>query len=117
MGIPITPIDAAPSYEEHLDFHPVNQNPPPSSSKTYVPISRTDPDHDHDNEQGTRSYPLKRLDEPDHVHCAFCDEREIKRAEQSNMRVCCALVAVVFMLIFILCFIIAVVAMRRFGGS
>jgi hypothetical protein len=45
MGSPKTPTDAAPSYEEHFNTHPVNQTPQPSSSNAVSLLSSCQPGH------------------------------------------------------------------------
>jgi len=86
MGSPKTPTDAAPSYEEHFNTHPVNQNPQPSSSNAYIPVSTIDFDHNDEGKQVSQDYYLKSLSEPNHVHCKLCDDQATSLSAKWNMR-------------------------------
>ncbi|MCJ1246152.1 hypothetical protein MMC30_003357 [Trapelia coarctata] len=114
MGMPTTPSDSAPSYEDLFHNHPVNQTPPSGSSSSYAAVATAEPDvveHSHSQTQ------LQDLSEPNafkkHVHCELCDERDERRANRRKELQCCAMVAATFVAAFLIVFLIVEVVVTR----
>ncbi|KAH6864833.1 hypothetical protein BKA58DRAFT_390908 [Alternaria rosae] len=128
MGIPTTPQEAAPAYEEVFHDHPVNRYAPSGSASAYTTVPQTDDhdielraephnhDHNHTSSSGNPSLSttnpetlaqtitnfLRPNAEP-HTHCEVCDNQvqtEARRRRESE-KYCCTMVAATFMVCFI----------------
>ncbi|CAG5185932.1 uncharacterized protein ALTATR162_LOCUS11442 [Alternaria atra] len=132
MGIPTTPLEAAPAYEEVFNDHPVNRHAPSGSASAYTTIPQTD-DHDielharqHNHTHASTTTPvtssspetlaqtitnfLRPNPEP-HMHCEVCDNQvqtEARRRRESE-KYCCTMVAATFVTLFICGMLLGVV--------
>ncbi|KAF2251616.1 hypothetical protein BU26DRAFT_561431 [Trematosphaeria pertusa] len=125
MGLPTTPQDAAPAYDDVVHDHPVNQFPPSGSSSGYAVVPQDDDleqnagSHNHTSRGATPAPPqggsgfshaLTRIFEPKpHTHCEQCDAQQAARERRENERHCCAMVAATFMMAFICTMILGIV--------
>ncbi|RII19343.1 hypothetical protein CUC08_Gglean002012 [Alternaria sp. MG1] len=124
MGIPTTPQEAAPAYEEVFNDHPVNRCAPSGSASAYATLPQTD-DHDielhaqsHNHTSSSIAAPaissspetlaqtitnfLRPNPEP-HTHCEVCDNQvqiEARRRREGE-KYCCTMVAATFMTLFV----------------
>ncbi|KAG9190359.1 hypothetical protein G6011_08447 [Alternaria panax] len=132
MGIPTTPQEAAPAYEEVFNDHPVNQYAPSGSASAYTTLPQTD-DHDvelhaqpHSHARRSTTVPLAssspetlaqtitnflRPNPEAHTHCEVCDNQvqtEARRRREGE-KYCCTMVAATFMTLFICGMLLGVV--------
>ncbi|EUC31793.1 hypothetical protein COCCADRAFT_100361 [Bipolaris zeicola 26-R-13] len=138
MGIPTTPTEAAPAYDDVINNHPVNRYMPSGSLSGYTTIPTSDDAEqppftgetldieNHAHTHTTTSQPPQQqpetfaqtitkllLPQSDalHKHCAACDEQvhTAARQKRESERYCCTMVAVTFITLFMCGMVLGVV--------
>ncbi|KAF2464278.1 uncharacterized protein BDR25DRAFT_242968 [Lindgomyces ingoldianus] len=121
MGLPTTPQDSAPAYEDVIQDHPVNQYTPSGSASAYSAVPQDDVEmhaHMHDaspptpQPQGQESLAqtIAGVFRPKpHVHCKECDVMTQAREQRENEKHCCTMVAVTFIVAFICALLLGIV--------
>ncbi|KAH7091487.1 hypothetical protein FB567DRAFT_275494 [Paraphoma chrysanthemicola] len=129
MGLPTTPQDAAPAYDDVFGDHPVNRYTPSGSASAYAAVPQ-DEDvelhahaHDHSHTTPSPAPGSSIAPQPEslvqtiagvfkpkpHVHCEQCDVQMAARQRRENEKHCCNMVAATFMVGFVCAFIFGVI--------
>ncbi|KAF2438933.1 hypothetical protein P171DRAFT_436307 [Karstenula rhodostoma CBS 690.94] len=108
------PDEAAPAYDDVIHLHGPANGFAHSSSSGYAAVPQSDlehdtPAHDHSLAPGAHQQPQETLAQTiagvfrpkPHVHCEECDRQTERRERREAKRHCCAMVASVFMVLFI----------------
>jgi hypothetical protein len=132
MGLPQTPSEPAPAYNDVWQNHPVNEHPPPGSSSAYAAVPQDDVElasQQHScvdtpgsstaapQEGESLAQTIAGVFRPkQHVHCKECDVQTQARERRANERHCCAMVAATFMTAFAcLTLLVIVLESLRYG--
>ncbi|KAL5381092.1 hypothetical protein DPSP01_007349 [Paraphaeosphaeria sporulosa] len=117
------PDEAAPAYDDVIHLHGPAHGFAHSSSSGYAAVPQTDVEHDaptHDHHglaPSTQQRPQETLAQTiagvfrpkPHVHCEECDRQTERRERREAKRHCCAMVASVFMVLFLCGMILGIV--------
>ncbi|KAL5397334.1 hypothetical protein PMIN06_002698 [Paraphaeosphaeria minitans] len=111
------PDEAAPAYEDVTHLHGPAHGFAHSSSSGYVVVPQSDVEHDHGHAPGAQQQPQESLAQTiagvfrpkPHVHCEECDRQTERRERRDAKRHCCAMVASVFMVLFLCGMILGIV--------
>ncbi|KAF2791602.1 hypothetical protein K505DRAFT_248587 [Melanomma pulvis-pyrius CBS 109.77] len=120
MGLPTTPQEAAPAYDDVFHDHPVNQFQPTGSASGYATVPQDDVElqshHDHTSSSPDPAQPetliqtLAGVFRPTpHVHCEQCDVQTMARERRENQKHCCAMVAATFMVGFVCLMLLGII--------
>ncbi|KAJ4290626.1 hypothetical protein N0V90_010844 [Kalmusia sp. IMI 367209] len=116
---PPTPQEAAPAYDDVIHLHGQPANNFASSSSGYASIPQNDIENDAPAHNHTASTPVPQetlaqtiagvFRPKPHVHCEECDKQAERRERRAAERHCCAMVAWVFIVLFICGMILGIV--------
>lgn len=101
MGNPPAP----PAYDDGLQDHPVNAQPPSGSASAYRTIPGDEPDSELAHSHSTPADSFKP-----HQHCEACDTLTTAREVRANERHCCLWVSIVFITISVSMLLLGIVA-------
>ncbi|KAH7113293.1 hypothetical protein B0J11DRAFT_446088 [Dendryphion nanum] len=125
MGLPTSPQDAAPAYNDVFHNHPVNQFPPSGSSSSYRAVpqddvellahecsgNQTSPSPAPGQQNETLAQTIAGVFRPQpHTHCEQCDIQTTAREIRDNERHCCTMTAYTFIIAFFCLMIVGIVA-------
>lgn len=139
MGLPTTPQEAAPAYEDVIHTHQFASGSSSGVSAPdnlalarsaltmfliqYAPVPQMDIEQDAPLHNHTSPSPAPASQQPEtlaqtiagvfrpkpHVHCEACDQQLEARERRANERHCCSMVAWVFIVAFICAMILGIV--------
>ncbi|KAF2004041.1 hypothetical protein P154DRAFT_427531 [Amniculicola lignicola CBS 123094] len=124
MGVPTTPAEAAPAYDDVFADHPVNGHPPSGSSRAYSAVPQDDVElqaHTHgEATPGSSIGPAESIAQTiagvfrpkPHVHCDQCDVQLEARERRANEKHCCSMVALTFIAIALCLMILGIVVAK-----